>query len=72
MIIGKALSMPASVGDTTHHQSHIVGTTILTLSKIKPGPTDSQKVVRHFMAGARVLISATLSPIPVSKAYLMI
>lgn len=41
---------------------------IRTLSKTNPGPTASEKVVRHFMAGARVLISATRSLIPANQA----
>lgn len=42
----------------------------LTLSKINPGPTASQKVVRHFMAWPRVFMSATLSVIPVNRPKL--
>jgi hypothetical protein len=39
----------------------------LTLSNTNPGPTASQKAVRHFIAWARVLISATLSLMPERK-----
>jgi len=37
---------------------------MLTLSKMNPGPTASHKVLRHFIACARVLISATRSLSP--------
>jgi hypothetical protein len=36
----------------------------LTLSNTNPGPTASQKAVRHFIAEVRVFISATLSLTP--------
>jgi hypothetical protein len=35
-----------------------------TLSKTNPGPTASQKAVRHFIAEALVFISATRSLVP--------
>lgn len=38
----------------------------LTLSKMNPGPTASENVVRHFIARALVLISATLSLRPMN------
>lgn len=38
-----------------------------TLSKTNPGPTASQKVVRHFIACVRVLISATRSLSPIKN-----
>jgi len=38
--------------------------TVLTLSKMNPGPTTSHNVLRHRIACARVLISATRSLSP--------
>ena len=40
---------------------------MLTLSKMNPGPTASDKVLRHFIACARVFISATRSLSPTNE-----